>query len=55
MSSTTAAHNVIACIIAFKVHRFTLAMLMIEMCHAHYLAVLLLTNCIQYKAVAAKK
>ena len=47
MSTTTAAHNIIARIIAFKVHGLTLAMLMIEVCRVHYQAVLLLTTCIQ--------
>ena len=47
MSSTTAAHDVIARIIAFKVRGLTLAVLVIEACRAHYPAVSLLTTCIQ--------
>ena len=39
MSGTLAAYDVIARIIAFKVHRLTLAMLMIEVCRVHYPAV----------------
>ena len=47
MSSTTAADDVIAPVIVFKVHGLILAMLMIEVCCAHYPAESLLTTCIQ--------
>ena len=40
----TAVQDITACIIAFKIFGYTLAVLMIQVCHLHYPVVLLLTT-----------